>query len=103
MQRLLSAVDKGNMGTLNLSDIAITFVELIQVAEDTPLLSQSTRYLNLSTWINPAGGQINVSGLVALRSCFTGLLSLDSGTRRSDTMSLPGSTLLQLYTNLSGR
>ena len=78
MQRLLSAVDKGNMGVLDLSDIAITFAELIQVAEDTPIVSQSTRYLNLSTWKNPAGVQVSVSDLVALRRCFPGLLCVNA-------------------------
>ncbi len=78
MQRLLLAIGEGNKGVLDLTNISMTLGDIIKEVKHIPILSHITRYLDLSTWINPMGGQLDVSDLIALRSCFPHLVCVNA-------------------------
>src|SRR5258708_5955027 len=78
MQRLLLLVGEGNKGVLDLTNISMTLGDIIKEVKHIPILSHTTRYLDLSTWINPTGGQLDVSDLIALRSCFPHLVCVNA-------------------------
>ena len=78
MQRLILAIGEGSGGVLDLTNTSIALSNVIEATKVVPMLAQNIVYLDLSTWINPNGGRLNVSDLVALRNCFSRLLCLNA-------------------------
>ncbi|KAF8311117.1 uncharacterized protein EI90DRAFT_1045805 [Cantharellus anzutake] len=88
IQRLLSVVKEG---VPDLSNVSITLIEVIQAVRDIPVLVQNTRYLNLSTWMNPEGGLVKPADLVALGRCFPQLLCVNAiGIQHFDSTLVSG-------------
>src|SRR5258708_6799206 len=64
MKRLLLIIVTVNYGSIDLTNIYMTLGDIIKEVKHIPILSHTTRYLDLSTWINPPAAQLTPSALI---------------------------------------